>query len=112
MVTAIIGIIICPWWLLSEISDILIFISGLLGPVLGIMLCDYYFIKKKNLQLAELYKEDGIYSFGGSGFNAKAMICLLFGVGMWRPPSVFEHRKVPDRDAGLMGYSPARRNRE
>lgn len=81
MVTAIIGIIICPWWLLNEISSILIFVSGLLGPVLGILLCDYYFINKKTLQLAELYKSDGIYAFGGSGFNSVAMIALAVGVG-------------------------------
>ena len=81
MVTAIIGIIICPWWLLNEISGILIFVSGLLGPVLGILLCDYYVINKKTLQLAELYKTQGVYSFGGSGFNKAAMIALAIGVG-------------------------------
>jgi len=81
MVTAIIGIIICPWWLLNEISGILIFVSGLLGPVLGILLCDYYVINKKTLQLAELYKTQGVYSFGGSGFNKAAMIALVIGVG-------------------------------
>lgn len=41
IITGIIGIIICPWWILNEISGILIFVSGLLGPVLGILLCDY-----------------------------------------------------------------------
>jgi len=82
MVTAIIGIIICPWWLLDEISEFLIIVSGLLGPVLGILICDYYLIKNKTIQLAELYKVDGIYSFGGSGFNSAAMISLAVGVGL------------------------------
>ena len=81
IITAVIGIIICPWWLLNEISGILIFISGLLGPVLGILVCDYFLIREKKLALAELYKTDGIYSYSG-GFNIKAMISLIVGVSL------------------------------
>jgi cytosine/uracil/thiamine/allantoin permease len=89
IITAVIGIVICPWWLLNEISGILIFISGLLGPVLGILVCDYFLIRKKKLELAELYKVDGAYSYS-SGFNMKAMISLIVGVllalaGYWIP---------------------------
>ena len=79
-ITGILGIVICPWWLMNDIAGILILVSGFLGPVLGIMLCDYFFIRKKRIQLAELYKEDGAYSFTG-GFNTKAMISLLLGIG-------------------------------
>jgi cytosine/uracil/thiamine/allantoin permease len=75
-ITGIIGIIICPWWLMDDISNLLIMVSGFLGPVLGIMLCDYFLIRKKQLALAELYKTNGIYS----GFNSKAMIALVAGV--------------------------------
>jgi len=89
-ITGIIGILIAPWWLLNEISGFLIFVSGLLGPVLGILIADYYLIRKKNLELAELYKEEGIYSFGKSGFNKPAMISLFVSVflaliGYWVP---------------------------
>lgn len=79
IITGIIGILICPWLLLNEISTILIFISGLLGPVLGIMLCDYYVIRNKKIKLAELYKADGIYSYS-SGFNPAAIVALILGV--------------------------------
>lgn len=79
IITGVIGIIICPWWLLDEISYYLIFISGLLGPVLGIMLSDYYLVRKKEIQLAELYKSNGAYSYG-SGFNPAAMVALVVGV--------------------------------
>ncbi len=90
IVTGIIGIVICPWWLLDEISSILIFVSGLLGPVLGILLCDYFVIRKKNLRLAELYKIDGVYAYGKSGVNKAAIISLAIGVllalvGYWVP---------------------------
>jgi len=76
------GILICPWWLMNEISGILIFVSGLLGPVLGILLCDYFLIRNKNLNVAELFNPTGIYAFGGSGVNSKAIVALLIGISM------------------------------
>ncbi len=78
-ITGILGIVICPWYLMSEISNILIFISGLLGPVLGIMLSDYYLVRKTEIPLNELYKEDGQFKYSG-GFNISAMIALVLGV--------------------------------
>ncbi|MEK6152052.1 NCS1 family nucleobase:cation symporter-1 [Flavobacteriaceae bacterium 3-367] len=90
VITGIIGILIAPWWLLNEISGFLIFVSGLLGPVLGILIVDYFVIRKKNMALAELYKENGSYAYGRSGINSAAMIALLVGVflalvGYWVP---------------------------
>jgi cytosine/uracil/thiamine/allantoin permease len=81
IITGIIGIIICPWFLMDEISNILIFVSGLLGPVLGIMLSDYYWLRKKEMAIAELYKSEGAYSYAG-GINMAAMIALVAGVGI------------------------------
>jgi cytosine/uracil/thiamine/allantoin permease len=89
-ITGIIGIIIMPWWLLDIISTFLIIVSGMLGPVLGILIADYFLVRKKTLALAELYKEDGIYAYKGTGFNKAAMIALFVGVflaliGFWVP---------------------------
>ena len=81
VITGLIGIIICPWLLLNEISNILIFISGLLGPVLGIMLSDYFLVRKTEIKLGDLYKHQGIYSFN-SGFNPAAIVSLIVGVGV------------------------------
>jgi len=93
LITGIIGIIIAPWWLLDEISGFLIFVSGLLGPVLGILLCDYFVIRKKELNLTALYRLDGEY-FYKFGFNPAALIALIFGVllaliGYWVPALSF-----------------------
>ena len=89
-ITGILGILIMPWWLLNEISGFLIFVSGLLGPVLGILITDYFLIRKKQIDLAELYKENGIYSYNKTGFNGVAMLALIIGVflaliGYWVP---------------------------
>jgi len=57
----------------------LIAYSGLLGPIGGIMIADYYFIRKKELVLADLYNHNGQYGFT-NGFNNKAIIALLIGI--------------------------------
>lgn len=87
VIAGLVGIVICPWWLMDEISGILIFISGLLGPVLGILLCDYFVVRKRELVLADLYKVDGRYA----GVNPAAIIALVAGVvvaiiGYWVKP--------------------------
>ena len=79
LITGILGILVCPWYLMNEISNILIFVSGLLGPVLGIMLTDYYLIRKTDMPLGELYKRNGIFRYW-QGFNPAAMIALFIGV--------------------------------
>lgn len=81
IITGIIGILICPWLIMGEIADILIFVSGLLGPVLGIMIADYYWLRKKEMAIAELYKSNGAYSYT-QGFNIHAMIALFAGLGV------------------------------
>src|SRR4029077_19898740 len=79
----IIGILIFPWKLIADpggyIFTWLIGYSSLLGPIGGIMIVDYYFIRKQQLSVVELYKEKGKYSFNG-GFNSYAIIALLLGI--------------------------------
>lgn len=79
MIAAVVGIIIMPWWLLDKIQWLLILVSSFLGPVLGILICDYFIIKKKELKLPELFNPEGEYNFQ-SGFNPAAMIALSVGI--------------------------------
>ncbi len=76
VIAGLIGVVICPWWLMDEISGILVFVSGLLGPVLGILLCDYFLIRKRTLVLADLYRENGPHA----GVSRPALIALVAGV--------------------------------
>jgi len=90
VITGLIGIVIFPWLLLNEIQGLLIDVSAILGPVLAILVCDYYLIRKKEIQLADLYKPNGIYAYGGSGFNKAAIISFVIGAfiaigGKWIP---------------------------
>lgn len=79
IVTAIIGILIMPWALINHIIPLLLFVSSLLGPVVAILIADYFVIRKTELKIADLYKKEGEYSFGGSGFNKIAIISFIIG---------------------------------
>lgn len=82
-ITAIIGLLIQPWKLLSSadsyIFDWLAGYSGLLGPIAGIMVADYWVLRKTRLRVAELYRHKGAYTYSG-GFNPLALLALLIGV--------------------------------
>jgi len=82
-ITGIIGILIFPWKLIASpdgyIFTWLVAYSSLLGPVGGIMIADYFFIRKKNLVADDLYTHSGSYSYS-NGFNSKAVIALLCGI--------------------------------
>src|SRR5204862_2333322 len=66
-ITGIIGILIFPWKLIADpngyIFTWLIAYSSLLGPVGGIMIVDYYFIRRQSLKLNDLYNIKGEYSY-------------------------------------------------
>ena len=82
-ITGIIGVLIFPWKLIADptgyIFQWLIAYSSLLGPVGGIMIVDYYFIKKQKLIVNELYRLQGSYSYK-NGFNNAAIISLVLGI--------------------------------
>ena len=82
-ITGVIGILILPWKLIADPSGYiftwLVGYSSLLGPVGGIMIVDYYFIRNKELITNELYNSKGIYSYQ-NGFNQAAIIALIAGI--------------------------------
>lgn len=82
-ITGIIGILIFPWKLIADpngyIFTWLVGYSSLLGPIGGIMIADYYFIRKQQLVVNDLYQTQGLYTFK-NGFNNKAIIALLLGI--------------------------------
>ena len=82
-ITGIIGILIFPWKLVADPSGYiftwLVGYSSLLGPVGGILIADYYFIRKQQLAVDELYSSAGRYHFS-NGFNTIAIIALLAGI--------------------------------
>ena len=82
-ITGILGILIFPWKLIADpggyIFTWLVGYSSLLGPVGGIMIADYYFIRKQSLVINDLYRKTGQYNYN-NGFNTRAVLCLLLGI--------------------------------
>ncbi len=82
-ITGVIGILIFPWKLIADpngyIFTWLVGYSSLLGPVGGIMIVDYYFVRKQQLLTADLYDVNGAYRYR-NGFNTAAILALLAGI--------------------------------
>lgn len=81
--TGVIGILIQPWKLVADptgyIFTWLVAYSSLLGAVGGVMIADYFVIRKTELHLEELYEGTGRYWYRG-GFNPMAIIALVVGI--------------------------------
>ena len=82
-ITAVLGIAIMPWKLIESsggyIFTWLVGYGALLGPVLGIMIADYWLVRRTNINVQELYKLDGEYSYR-DGWNPAAWIAFVVAV--------------------------------
>jgi NCS1 family nucleobase:cation symporter-1 len=85
MITGVVGVMMMPWKLLSDFSAYifgwLVGYSGLLGPIAGVMIADYFLIRGQNLNVADLYRRGGLYEYK-NGFNYKAIVALAAGIAV------------------------------
>jgi NCS1 family nucleobase:cation symporter-1 len=83
LITAVIGILMMPWKLMESMGAYiftwLIGYSGLMGAIAGILICDYWIIRRQRLDLAALFDPRGRYSYS-KGINWKAVIVLVIAV--------------------------------
>ena len=104
MITAVIGILMMPWRLYNDaaayIFTWLIGYGALLGPVAGIMIADYFVVRRGELIVNDLYRRDGAYEYS-RGFNWVAIGALALGVLPSLPGFVAALRGVPE--TGLFG---------
>ncbi|MDP1696938.1 MAG: NCS1 family nucleobase:cation symporter-1 [Xanthomonadaceae bacterium] len=101
-ITAGIGIAMFPWKLMESAGTYLftwlIGYSALLGPIAGILVADYFFIRRTELVVDDLFRHDGRYQ-ASNGWNWAGLGALLIGVLPNLPG--FAHA------AGLVGSVPA-----
>ncbi|MBM4112905.1 MAG: NCS1 family nucleobase:cation symporter-1 [Phycisphaerae bacterium] len=80
LITCIIGVVMMPWKLLETLQGYvftwLIGYSALLGPIAGIMLADYFLLRRTRLEVNALYDPRGSFA----GVRWSAMIALAVGV--------------------------------
>ncbi len=110
IITGIIGILMMPWKLLADQSAYiygwLVGYSGFLGPIAGIMICDYYLIRRRHLEVYDLYVRAGRYEYS-RGFNKKAIVALAFGVGVALIGLVVEPLRFLYDYAWFVGFAAA-----
>src|SRR5437016_6585007 len=88
LITAFIGLVIQPWRLL-ESAEIYIFqwlvgYSLLLGACGGVLIADYWVLRRGRLDLAGLYRREGPYWYW-NGFNVVGLVALLLGIAPCLP---------------------------
>src|ERR1700736_2197845 len=86
LITCVVGVAVFqPWKLLANYSNYifgwLLGYSGFLGPIAGVMICDYFIVRKKILLVEDLYLRHGFYEFS-NGINWRAMAALAAGAGL------------------------------
>ncbi len=83
LITAVLGVLMMPWKLVADPSGYiftwLIGYSALLGPIAGIMIADYFVVRKKRLNVDALYREEGEYRFT-KGFSLVGIGALVLAV--------------------------------
>jgi NCS1 family nucleobase:cation symporter-1 len=84
VITCFMGIALMPWKLLSNYRTFILgWLGGyaaFLGPVAGIMICDYFIIRRRILRVEDLYLRNRAYEYS-HGFNWRAVIALGVGAG-------------------------------
>ena len=83
LIAAVIGLLFMPWRLLATSGGYLFTWLGgygtLLGAIAGILLVDYYLVRKAELNVDDLYRRGGEYEYTG-GWNMHALIAFFLGV--------------------------------
>jgi nucleobase:cation symporter-1, NCS1 family len=86
LITSILSVLVCPWIFVSSPHAITIFVGifgAALGPMFGIMVADYYLVKRQHVVLADLYtmSVDGSLHFE-NGWNKMALIALAIAASI------------------------------
>ncbi|WP_199484501.1 NCS1 family transporter [Peribacillus glennii] len=82
MITGLLALCTFPWVLVQDSSAeglgifILIY-SAFLGPIVAILLVEYYILRKQKVNVPYLYEKDGPFS----GVNPAAVLAMLIGAG-------------------------------
>jgi nucleobase:cation symporter-1, NCS1 family len=83
LITAVIGILMMPWRLYSDaaayIFTWLIGYSSLMGALGGILIADYWVIRRQQLSVRDLFLVEGRYSYV-NGVNIRAIAALVIAI--------------------------------
>ena len=85
LITCLVGLLMQPWRLLasygSYIFGWLVGYSGFLGPIAGVLIADYFLVRKTVIVTDDLYRRGGWYEYR-AGFNFRAIAALVLGIAV------------------------------
>ncbi len=85
LITGVVGVMMMPWKLVADfnsyINGWLVGYSALLGPIAGIMIADYFLVRRSRLIVPDLYRRDGVYAYD-NGVNLRAVTALGAGIAV------------------------------
>ncbi|MEV7418676.1 NCS1 family nucleobase:cation symporter-1 [Streptomyces sp. NPDC089919] len=107
LITGVVGVLIMPWKLTST-PELYIFtwlglVGGLLGTVAGILIADYWIVRRTRLSLPDLYRAGGPYWYRG-GWNPRALAAFLVGGTLAVGGSHSAEGQGPFPDGGLIPF--------
>ena len=81
LATGVLGVLSFPWLLLSNSEaffGFILYYSAFFGPVLGVMLADYFVIRRRTLDVPAHYETgEGAAFWYGGGFNIAGLIAVF-----------------------------------
>jgi NCS1 family nucleobase:cation symporter-1 len=85
LITGLLAILMQPWKLLADPSGYiftwLLGYSGGLGSIAGVLIADYWIVRRRKINLADLYLVNGSYHYSG-GWNVMAVVSTLAGCAL------------------------------
>ena len=85
LLTGVLGILMQPWKLLADPSGYifawLLGYSGGLGSIAGVLIADYWLLRRTRLRLEDLYLPTGVYRYSG-GWNFRAVVATVAGCAL------------------------------
>jgi NCS1 family nucleobase:cation symporter-1 len=110
LITGVIGVLMQPWRLVADPSGYifkwLVAYSALLGAVGGVLIADYFLVRRTRLDLAGLYRRDGPYWYT-EGFHVVALLALAAGIAPCVPGflAIIGRAQVPELWTRLYDYA-------
>jgi len=101
IIAGIIGTLVQPWAILDNLFVFLGYYGAILSAVAGIIICDYYVIRRRRLNVKDLYRNEGQFRYDG-GVNLAGMLAWIIGGGL--ALIFFDYMYVVGFPAGFVAY--------
>ena len=79
LLVGVIALVVQPWAIMDRLTTFLGYMGSVYGPIVGIMLADYWILRRRRLNVPEIYKDGGQYA-GVKGWNLAGIIAMACGV--------------------------------